>query len=64
MLLARKSVLKPTDKLFRLSADQFRQQWHRACDDLRWWPGPPHSLRHNGPSQDALEGYRTLDAIR
>ena len=51
-------------KLFDLSPSVFRDHWAAACEALGWYPGPPHSLRHSGPSFDAATGYRNLDAVR
>ena len=63
-LRLRCSALKPQDKLFKLSPAQYRQKWSRACRRLDYNPGPPHQLRHTGPSYDYLTGYRSLDQIR
>ena len=54
----------PTARLFQISPEQYRRAWHAACHALSWWPGPPHSLRHSGPSYDAYCNYRNLDLIR
>ena len=42
----------------------FRQQFNKACRDLRYDAGPPHALRHTGPSWDLFSGNRALDQVR
>jgi hypothetical protein len=64
LLRRRTQNRQPQEPLFTISAAQFREAWEKSCARLRWWPGPPHSLRHSGPSHDALHGYRTLDEIK
>ena len=54
----------PEQKLFDMTPAEFREIWSKACEKLHWYPGPPHSLRHCGPSYDASVAYRSLDAIR
>ena len=63
-LRRRRARLKPQDKLFTLTPARYREKWQRACRKLAYNPGPPHQLRHTGPSYDYLTGYRTLDQIR
>lgn len=61
---------RPGDRLFKLNPAQFSRIWRGAAKKLGWWAGPPHVLRHVGPSYDALvpEGasgpYRTLKQIQ
>jgi hypothetical protein len=63
-LQRRCASLRPQDKLFKLTPAQYRHKWSRACRRLGYNPGPPHQLRHTGPSYDYLTGYRSLDQIR
>ena len=59
ILAERAARMQPTDKVFRITSDTFRQQWRKAAVALGmpWFP-PPHSLRHSGPSEDATTGRR------
>ena len=42
-------------RVFRSTPRSFWAVWRKACDALGFHPGPPHSLRHTGPSFDMLE---------
>ena len=55
---------RPGTKVFTISPSEYRQRWHSATKKLGFFPGPPHCLRHTGPSFDFLTGYRSLDHIR
>ena len=46
-------------KIFRVQQKIVLEHWHQACDKLGYYPGPPHALRHLGPSYDMLKSYRT-----
>ena len=65
ILAERAARMQPTDKVFRITSDTFRQQWRKAAVALGmpWFP-PPHSLRHSGPSEDATTGRRSMEDIR
>lgn len=57
---------RPRDeKIFGFSSSHFRKVWAKALEalDLQW-VGPPHTLRHSGPSFDASTGRRDLEQIR
>lgn len=51
-------------KLFSISTHHFSQAWRKASEKLKHAPGPPHSLRHLGPSYDCYIKYRTLREIQ
>ena len=63
-LLRYKSKTKPGQKLFSLTSAQFDFCWRNAATALSYDIGPPHTLRHVGPSADAASGYRGLDKIK
>ena len=50
--------------LFPLSQVAFATWWRRAGEGLRYDPGPPHTLRHVGPSHDVMANCRTLQQVR
>ena len=53
------------EKLFKSSQVQFRKLWHKACGALGIsFTGPPHSLRHAGPSEDISRGRASLEVVR
>jgi len=64
ILLERAAALRPDDLLFKITPAQFRAVFLAICVVLGIDVGPPHNLRHAGPSADAAYGYRTLDEIR
>ena len=42
-----------------------REHWHRACAALGLgFAGPPHVLRHSGPSEELARGRTSLEAAR
>ena len=57
--------VRPDQKVFGVSQDRFRQLWHAALQRLGLsWIGPPHMLRHGGPSFDSYTNRRSLEDIR
>ena len=46
-----------------MSPGKHRRDWNGSCKEPKYDAGPAHTLRHVGPSEDALEGYRTLEQI-
>ena len=71
MVKQRKYRLKPKEKLFATTAEKYRKVWRDAEKTIQGWPGcaqfkigPPHSIRHTGPSRDAAQGYRTIWQIQ
>jgi len=50
--------------IFRVQPRKLLEHWHQACDTLGYWPGPPHALRHLGPSYDLLVAYRTKPQVK
>ena len=64
LLRARLASLPPGSRVFPLSKERFRSWWRRACSALDVDVGPPHSLRHTGPSFDLFSNYRSLDQLR
>ena len=51
-------------KVFKGTPVKFRSDWQDACRRLGYDPGPPHALRHTGPSFDVLVNYRPLPAVK
>jgi hypothetical protein len=66
MQLLKKRLLatEPGQKIFPCSKDAFSAAWRKAGLQLEVDLGPPHTLRHSGPSHDALTNYRSLWAIQ
>ena len=64
LLRARKAATLPGRKCYPISKAAYRTVFDRACRALDYDAGPPHALRHTGPSYDLLEGYRTIDQVR
>ena len=64
MLVQRKAKCQPNDLLSGLTKARFVTAWHAAGLSLKFDLGPPHSLRHSGPSHDAATGYRTMWQIQ
>ena len=55
--------------LFSQSVQTFYNHWNQACKSLKLNFGPPHCLRHTGPSFDLLQGpdnrpYRSLKEVK
>ena len=52
-------------KLFSISQSSFRLKWTWACRRLGLQhTGPPHSIRHAGPSEDLARGRAGLEQVR
>ena len=69
ILLRLKAESRRGEKIFKTSPSKVRRAWNRAARDNKFDPGPLHTLRHVGPSEDALgtpeEGpYRSLPQIQ
>ena len=69
ILLRPKAELRRGEKLFKTTPTRVRRAWNRVAKDNKYDPGPLHTLRHVGPSEDALgtpeKGpYRTLPQIQ
>jgi len=64
ILLEKRRRARPGQKIFRATAGQVRKDWNLAGEKLGFRSGPTHTLRHIGPSEDALSGYRTIKEIR
>ena len=63
--IALKSNISGREQMFPLEVTKFRRLWWQAVGHLQLaGVGPPHSLRHSRPSQDAISGARTLKEIR
>eukprot|EP00969_Alexandrium_andersonii_P205473 9079362-Alexandrium_andersonii.AAC.1 len=60
------AVDRPLDEsVFGFRSEHFRRCWTEALEALGLqWIGPPHTLRHTGPSYDASTGRRDLEQIR
>ena len=55
----------PEGPLFPINTSTFGVWWRKALAGLEYsGPGPPHTLRHVGPSSDIMMGYRTLEQVR
>ena len=65
IMLARLAQLRDDERVFPFSQASFRAEWGTSLLRLDLpFVGPPHSLRHSGPSRDAASGARTLEEIR
>ena len=64
MLVARKARRKPQDPVFDTTTHKYRAAIRKVATALGIDIGPPHSVRHSGPSEDAASGYRTIWAIQ
>ena len=64
-MAARVGSIQGSDKVFPFNSEQFRSRWRQSQARLGLqWVGPPHTLRHSGPSCDATSGRRDLEQIR
>ena len=64
-MAARVGSIQGGDKVFPFNSEQYRRCWRQAQARLGLeWVGPPHTLRHTGPSCDAASGRRDLEQIR
>ena len=60
-----RKMTRDDEKVFKFGPDAFRAVWRRSLDELGLsWVGPPHTLRHSGPSADVASGRRSLEEIR
>ena len=71
MLKKRTARRAPDEKLFSITSASYRQAWHEAGLALKkrigidsFVIGPPHSVRHSGPSRDSATGYRSIWQIQ
>ena len=65
MLLALRSTAPPNGRIFPITQANFRMAWHRVCRQLGLaWAGPPHRLRHSGPSEDIARERASLESVR
>ena len=64
ILLKYKARTSPGKRLFDISIKEFGVLWRKALAALKFDAGPPHTLRHVGPSHDTLTNYRTIDEVR
>jgi hypothetical protein len=55
---------KPDAKLFDVTPAVFRRIWYATCKELGVVLGPPHTIRHSGPSHDLFTAYRSLWQIQ
>ena len=52
-------------KVFPITQEALRQSWHRALRRRGLsFAGPPHSIRHSGPSEDLARGRAQLEDVR
>ena len=51
-------------KVFMVKAAAFRAHWRQACAAFENDPGPPHQLRHTGPSHDLFTKYRASKEVK
>ena len=63
-LEARAQRTEHGELIYTISPAEYRKQFNEACKALQYDAGPPHALRHTGPSFDLLHGYRSLDQVR
>ena len=53
------------NKIFPITQEELRRVWHRVLRRLGLpFAGPPHSLRHSGPSEDLAQKRSTLENVR
>ena len=64
MLADRKKENAASDRVFKITRDSYAKACSDAAKVLGVFLGPPHSVRHSGPSHDAATGYRTLWQIQ
>ena len=65
ILLERLLQIRGEERVFSFSQAKFRAEWGTTLLRLAIaFVGPPHTLRHSGPSRDAASGARTLEEIR
>ncbi len=65
LLLQYKRGTAPGEPLFPIQPPVFANWWRKALAALQYGEaGPPHTLRHVGPSHDVMTGYRTLDQVK
>ena len=70
MVQRRVSERGPGRSLFDLTGRGYLNAWHEAKRLIQqkvepgFCIGPPHSVRHSGPSRDAAEGYRSIWQIQ
>ena len=65
LLLGLKENTIKGELIFPFTQAHLREQWHRACAALGLgFAGPPHVLRHSGPSEDLARGRTSLEAAR
>ena len=65
IIVARVQALSGHARVFEFTQQKFRAEWGASLLRLGLeWVGPPHTLRHSGPSRDAFENRRTLEDIR
>ena len=50
----------PGEKLFATNKAKYVKAWAMASKELDVDLGPPHSVRHSGPSHDCACGYRSM----
>ena len=58
--------LKPSGRVFTMSADIYRRLWKVAAAEVTgqlMGAGVPHSARHTGATRDLTLGYRTLEQV-
>ena len=52
-------------KVFPIGQPALRKIWHQTLRDLKLeFAGPPHSIRHSGPSEDLARGRASLEQVR
>eukprot|EP00972_Heterocapsa_arctica_P104018 15330132-Heterocapsa_arctica.AAC.1 len=50
------------NKIFPITQERLRQSWHRTMRRLGLsFAGPPHAIRHSGPSEDIARGRACLE---
>jgi hypothetical protein len=51
--------------IFTISQQTLRANWHRVCRTIGVpFAGPPHSIRHSGPSEDLSRNIASLETVR
>lgn len=51
--------------IFTISQQTLRANWHQVCRAIGVpFAGPPHSIRHSGPSEDLARNIASLETVR
>jgi hypothetical protein len=58
-------ILRCKGKLLKIKQQAFRMAWTNTCRRLGLaYAGPPHNIRHSGPSEDLQNNVASLETVR